>query len=159
MSWYRRWGVIGALAVAQVGAVVCYQAFLVGHASPARAAAQEKPAVNKADTPLPVPPVPPVTEPGKGSPATLPAIPDVMPLPVAKDSTKPADPLPPILMPLPPDNKTLPSAVVPAAAQEKVVPPSVDLPPLLPKPSGDAPPAVETPKAPVADALKAQVDK
>lgn len=162
MSWFRRWGIIGALAVTQVGAVLCYQAFLAGHGSPARAAAaQQKPASppKSEGSPAPLPPdnktisqaedipLPPFVELAKPNP-----------LPSLENGQSSTAPLPAVMAPAFPELKP---GIVQAAAQEKVpgpgVPPPVvpdpKLPTLLPKAPGDAP------KNPTEDQLKAQVSK
>src|SRR5207302_11406214 len=66
MHWTRRWGIIGAIALAQLGAIVTYQAFLTGGAAPANAAqtapekSTEAPAPPKAEGPAPTLPAIPL---------------------------------------------------------------------------------------------------
>jgi hypothetical protein len=92
MSWTRRWGIISCLALAQLGLIVNYQAFLSGGPAPARAEAPasqtsqppapKAPESSKQDAtdnvaqepaalpPIPVPILPPL--PALDAPATLP---------------------------------------------------------------------------------------
>jgi hypothetical protein len=146
MNWYRRWGIIGALALAQLGAIVAYQVFLAGHGSPARAAAQEKvsPPPAKKDEPATLTPVPVVD--AKDAGLILPPLSEPKQLPEMKPAVVELPPVLPAPPPIPGDQ------LVPAAAQEKTANPpgTTTLPSVLPSPRLDVPPAPLAPVGPVA---------
>jgi hypothetical protein len=75
MSWTRRWGIISCLALAQLGLIVNYQAFLSGGPAPARA---EAPAAQTSQPPAPKAPESSKQESPENvalEPATMPPIP------------------------------------------------------------------------------------
>jgi hypothetical protein len=167
MSWTRRWGIIGSIALAQLGIIVGYQALL--SPGPARAFADDTVA-----PPVVVPTPPPAVGDGKGGPV-MPPLPDMPPtvpgsaqpplnagtLPKSNDlPTVPAvppsnpipdlthgDPLPPSSkLPLPPGAVTPPSTPAPGVSIPctQVVPsPQPHTP--LPCPGSAAPPPVSIP--------------
>lgn len=148
MSWYRRWGIIGVLALAQVGVIICYQAFLAGVGSPVRAASQEKkseqPAVAaaKPETQLPVPPVPEV----KVEEAGKLELPGMIPLPEPKNlpTLEPVNNARVEVPPPPPfkdgqGSTVMPPAIVPVAAKEPV-PDAKTMLITATKPQSDSPP-------------------
>src|SRR4051794_3766007 len=115
MSWYRRWGIIGVLALAQVGAIVCYQAFLSGHGSP-RAGAQEsiKPILP------PVAPMPKVETAKAQDPLSLPSLPEPRKLPELSPVPRmPTEVMLPPVPPLPDSKGAATPTVVPVGALQK----------------------------------------
>src|SRR3954453_21852224 len=119
MSGYRRWGIIGALVVAQLGAVIFFQASLSGPGPPARAPAQEKPAGMPPAAPKPV-----VPEPKQGGgevvQAGLPELPAPAMLPPMSPPPSAQPVNPPSAAPLSMPPMLPPPVVMPVAAQEKV---------------------------------------
>src|SRR5262245_16903735 len=119
MSWYSRWGVIGGLVLAQVGAVVAYQVFMAGHATPARAAAQERSPVpvqrkkEPAPGPVPVVDIPPSLPEVRQAAAQVPSL------------TEPKEMISPVPMRSVPQPPGVPGAETPAVrvGSEEMVPP------------------------------------
>ena len=95
MHWTRRWGIIGSIAVAQLGAIIGYQAFLTGGPAPVSAAqtvpekSTEAGPPAKADTKAEGPAL---TMPAIPLPPTKPLVP--ADLPIATADSIPVGPLP-----------------------------------------------------------------
>ncbi|MCI0464088.1 MAG: hypothetical protein L0Z62_44715 [Gemmataceae bacterium] len=147
MSWKRRWGIVGALILAQAGIIICYQGVLTGNASPA--VAQEHKPVPVGDRPAeekelkePILVKPDATDKGEPTPAAL------GPLPLSVEfSAKPIEPVPTVPPPPRVDDQ-----VTRTGGQAAPVPPPTDKEDKVsPKPMETAPPPmgpVETPPAP-----------
>lgn len=134
MSWTRRWGIICALAVAQLGLLVGYQAMLSGGLSPVNAS--EPPTPRATDAPTPPNSKAKVATANEIAPIAVPAIP-VPPLPPAQDRGPELLPVAgvqergPELPPLPPAAPALPPLQLPDAV--------VAAPPLPPLPQAEMP--------------------